>query len=88
MAPTYVGLKVRRSGVFFAGVDVPEDDKVNSLVEAKVRKRENYNQSPNLQTGVVEVNIRSRYQEGGRVFVRQVDPRPLRILSVGIDGHF
>jgi len=35
-----------------------------------------------LKTGVVEVPLISSYNGNGRVFVRQVDPLPVSILSI------
>ena len=35
----------------------------------------------------METNIQGTWREGGRVFIRQIDPVPLTILSIGMSGE-
>jgi hypothetical protein len=89
LLPQYISLKVRDSASFFAGENLPSDSTpLAGLREAKVRRFEDYDEPNSLRDDVVELNIESNYERGGRVFIRQVDPLPLTVLSIGVDGRF
>lgn len=81
----------------FAGARPPEDDSVDpleGLFEAKLRGSENLNDSqvetyddpPVLTTDVVQITLEGDWNNNGRVFIRQVDPLPLTILSIVPSG--
>jgi hypothetical protein len=91
-----VSAYVEKSRGFWAGPVAPEKDPTNTvkpvnpllnLNEFKVRNLENYDEDIFLSTDVIDVNTASRYSRSGRVFIRQVDPLPLTILSVIPSGE-
>lgn len=80
-----VSLFVEKSRGIWAGPKPPSDDDTDpleDLYELKVRDDENYDSPVALQTGVVDINIKAEWNQGGRVFIRQVDPVPLAVLAV------
>lgn len=60
----------------FAGPDA------DHLKEYKQRATENWAQPIDLLTGRAEITIPARWEEPGRIFIRQTDPLPLTILGV------
>lgn len=60
----------------FAGTDP------DHLTEFKQRSTENYTQPIDLLTGRAEISIPGRWDNFGRIFIRQSDPLPLTILGV------
>lgn len=86
-----VGIHVEKSrGVFFGGKP-PSDDSVDpleDLYELKIRNEESYEDPVELKTGFVKENIKPEWNSNGRIFIRQVDPLPLSVLSVAPDGAF
>jgi hypothetical protein len=74
----------------FAGPRPPSDDDVDpieGLVELKIRNEEGYYDSTTLVTGPEEIIIRPEWNSNGRVFIRQVDPVPMTILSIQAEGQ-
>ena len=87
---TKVSMWVEKSrGIFVGGVP-PDDESQDGLMpafdELKARYEEGYDQPNNLITRVVEINIQAQWNSHGRVFVRQIDPLPLAILSIAPGG--
>lgn len=73
----------------FIGAKPPSDDAVDpleGLTEIKIRDDEGYNDPVNLTTGKMEVLIKPEWNSNGRIFVRQVDPLPMKILSISPTG--
>lgn len=65
----------------------PDDDDDNpaslsDLVEIKVRDDESYDDPVELKSDVADVNIQGEWNSNGRILIRQVDPLPIRVLSV------
>lgn len=82
---TNVSIYVNKSRGVWVGPKPPTDDSIDpleDLTEMKLRKYEGYDAPPNLLTEVISVNIKSEWNSSGRVFVRQVDPLPLEVLSI------
>lgn len=75
----------------WAGATPPSDDTVDpleGLSEAKLRDDEGYELPPNLTTDKLDITIRAEWNSNGRVFIRQVDPIPMTILSINPSGTF
>ena len=53
-----------------------------NLTEYKQRNTENYDDPVAAVSGMITINIPSNWSKGGRVFIRQVDPLPMTILSI------
>lgn len=86
---TKVTLFVENSRGIWAGSKPPTDDSVDikeGLTEFKLREDENYDLPPDLKTEPVDVNIEATWNNNGRVFVRQIDPVPVTVLSVTPSG--
>lgn len=81
-----VTMRVEESRGVFVGPVEPDDEGISGLYEAKVRDEEGMNDPVALKTGNIEVKIEAHWSEGGRVFIRQVDPVPLTLLSVSPTG--
>lgn len=64
------------------------DDPLEGLTEVKVRNEEDYDTPVSLKTDVVGVNIEAEWNSNGRVFIRQVDPIPMSILSISPAGKY
>ena len=84
-----VGLKDTRG--IWIGQEEPEDinefiSGTEGLYEMKVRSNESYESPVDLKTDTDFVVIDSAYDNGGSVFIRQVDPVPATILSVHPTG--
>jgi len=80
---------VEKSRGMFVGSKPPTDDdtdNLDGLIELKIRDEETYDEPVALTTDVVDVIIRSEWNSNGRIFIRQVDPVPLTILSVAPSG--
>lgn len=81
-----VNIQVEKSrGAFIGGSD-PGDNTLTGLTEVKVRNEEGYDEPVALKTGTLSVVIESEWNSNGRVFIRQVDPLPLSILSIAPAG--
>lgn len=69
----------------FAGVKPPTDDSddpVEGLDELKIRDEEGYDDPVSLTTDNVKIILSGEWNGNGRVFIRQVDPLPITLLSV------
>lgn len=83
-------LYVANSRGIYAGTERPSDDTVDAiegLNEFKTRDQEGYDSPVDLKTGVIEINIQSRWTQHGRVFIRQIDPIPMTILAIAPAGY-
>ncbi len=84
-----VNLFVEDSRGIWAGPAEPTgDDATEGLVEFKLRKEEGMDDPTSLTTDSISVNIRPEWNSNGRVFIRQIDPIPLTVLSVSPAGKF
>ena len=72
-------VQVYRSSGIFAGPSLTE------LTEAKQRTFEAYGRPPELKSEDVEIVVDSAWTDAGRIFIRQVDPLPLTVLSLTLD---
>ena len=75
----------------WCGPKPPSDDSVDpleDLTELKVRNNEGYDSPVDLKTGDISVNIQPEWNTNGRVFIRQIDPIPMTILSINPSGKF
>lgn len=86
---TKVTLFVEASRGIWAGTAPPtddDDDPLEGLTEYKLRNTETYDEPADLQTGTVEAHVQGAWNTNGRVFIRQVDPVPLSVLTVVPSG--
>jgi hypothetical protein len=89
MAISEVTLSVEDSRGLWAGPTAPSDDTEDAtegLIEFKLRNEEGYDDPAALVTDKVAVKIESHWNSNGRVFIRQVDPVPMAILSIAPSG--
>lgn len=73
----------------WAGTQEPTSDSdfKTQLTEFKLRTYENYDEPVELKTEPIDVNIKGTWNKGGRVFLRQTDPVPAKILSIAPAGY-
>lgn len=90
---TNVACRVEKSRGGWFGAKNPDDDPLNTdesalfgLTELKQREAETMEEPVALATDTIDVMIESQWSKGGRVFIRQVEPLPLAILSVQPSG--
>jgi len=86
-----VTLFVEDTRGIWCGPKPPSDDDTDpleSLVEFKIRNEEGYESPVDLKTGDISVMIEPHWNSNGRVFIRQVDPIPMTILSINPSGKF
>lgn len=93
-----VAVRLYESRGFFSGPISPEEDFYNitvpptpinpltNLYESKMRDHETENEPIHLTNDVVKLNISSTFNNNGRVFIRNVDPIPLSVLSIVPSG--
>lgn len=85
-----VHLKVEKSRGIWVGCSPPTDDAsdpLENLEEYFSRSAgEAYDTPPELITDDVDIDIRTEWSSNGRIFIRQVDPLPLTILSIAPEG--
>jgi hypothetical protein len=82
-----VGLFVESSRGIYAGFEEPTGtDALENLFEYKGRDSESYNDPTDLKTELLKINVAGRWTDGGRIFIRQVDPLPLGLLSIVSSG--
>ena len=86
---TRVTLFVETSRGIWVGAGPPEDNSLNEdddplfqLREAKTRNAEGYDSPVDLKTDTITVNFDNGWNSHGRIFIRQVDPLPLSVLTV------
>lgn len=75
----------------WGGLEAPSDDSVDpleNLVELKTANFGSYDDPIALKTGKIDINVKSQWNSDGRVFLRQVDPLPVAILSIAPSGSF
>lgn len=65
----------------FGGVD--EDN----LQELKIRSDESLGDPIDLETGTVDINIKSAWTREGKILIRQIDPVPASVLAVVPSGY-
>lgn len=86
-----VTLLVEETRGVWVGPRPPSDDTVDpleDLQEFKLRNTEDYESPPSLITDNISMNIKPEWNSNGRVFIRQVDPIPLTVLSVNPAGKY
>jgi hypothetical protein len=86
---TEVSMHVEKSrGLWVGGAEPSDDDAdpVEGLYELKSRNNETMDSTVDLRTEVVSVKIKPEWNSHGRVFIRQLDPLPLAVLSVAPTG--
>ena len=86
---TKVGMYVQETRGLFAGGKPPDDDDTDplqGLYELKARNQEDYDEATEKITGFVDIHIENAWNSYGRVFVRQVDPVPAKILALYPSG--
>jgi len=84
-----VAITVKATRGLWAGSKPPSNDSVDPLEglnEMKPRSTENYGQTPSKKTETLKKVIQSRWNNNGRVFIRQVDPLPASIVSIAPSG--
>jgi hypothetical protein len=62
-------------------------DPLNGLDELKPRTTEGYDTPPSLVTDYRELTTAGEWNSAGRMFMRQVDPLPMTVLSVSPIGY-
>lgn len=84
-----LGIYIEASRGIWAGLpDQPTDaDPLNGLQEYKARSEEDYIDPVAPKTDFIDINIQARWDQNGRVMVRQVDPLPLTVLSITPIGY-
>lgn len=84
-----VSVSLKKTRGVFVGSEPPSDDDTDpleGLSELKSRSTETYGTTPLLKTEVVNKTIQSRWNNNGRVFLRQVDPLPVTVTSIVPSG--
>jgi len=76
------------AGVYVGTREPTGADLLANLFDAKIREDENYDSPNNLINGLVEFNVDSTWDKTGQVFIRQVDPLPISLVSVVSEGLF
>lgn len=80
---------IQKSRGLWSGSQPPTSDATDpleNLEPLKIRDAEGYDSPVSLATDNVEIPIIGAFNNNGRVFVRQVDPLPLTILSLTPSG--
>jgi hypothetical protein len=86
-----VNFRFQKTRGVFVGPNPPSDDDTDpleDLEELKIRNSEDYDDPVALTSDTEEVLVRPEWNSNGRVFVRQVDPLPMSILSIHPEGVF
>lgn len=82
-----VTLFTEESRGIWSGSEPPEEtNSVDGLTELKIRESENYDDPVEAKTEAVDIITEASWNNNGRVFVRQIDPVPLTILSITPSG--
>ena len=82
-----IGLWLEDSKTPFAGKDEPATDAPTDLQQMP-QTDEDGTVTTSLISGYREVNIDGAFTNHGRIFLRQVDPQPLTVLSIIPQGTF
>jgi len=88
---TTAHMHVQDTGSVWVGAKPPTNDSsdpLEGLAELKIRETEDWYTPNDLVTDVVEVCIEGHWNSNGRVFIRQVNPEPMTILSIAPSGLF
>lgn len=86
-----VTMHVESARGIWVGTSPPSDDTVDALEglnEVNPNQSIDHSLPSKLQSGVVSVNVSGQWDLNGQVFVRQVDPLPMSILSIIPDGTY
>jgi hypothetical protein len=86
-----VSIHTEKTRGVFIGAEPPSDDATDpleGLTEIKVRDNEGYLDPVELKSEVLDVNIQPEWNSNGRIFIRQVDPLPMGVLSIMPAGLF
>ena len=83
-----VVLTVESSRGIWGGTSEPTGNTLTGLYELKQRDDEGLETPVDLATENASINLESGWTQGGRVFIRQVDPVPCSILSVHGSGYY
>ena len=86
---TEVTAKVYKTKGLWFGAKAPNDDSTDAaedLTELKLREYESLDSAIAIKTGPIDCVIKTQWSEGGRVFIRQIDPLPMAILSITPSG--
>lgn len=81
-----VTLFTQESRGIWAGTEEPTGI-VDGLYELKIRQDEDYDAPVALKTDAVDIITEATWNNNGRVFIRQIDPVPLTILSITPSGY-
>ena len=84
-----VTMRVEDTRGVWAGPKPPSDDDTDpleNLMPLKIREAEDYSNPTNETTDEIEINITSEWNNNGRVFIRQIDPLPMTVLSIAPAG--
>lgn len=73
---TGVTLMVDETRSIWAGRDF------DHLYESKARAGENYDQPPSLVSGLVNIAVKTEWEDSGSVCIRQTDPLPIKVLAI------
>lgn len=72
----------------WAGEELPDDDSKDGLKSTRQHvSGEDTDEPPALFSEPLIINIKSRYNTGGRVSVRNMDPLPCEIIAISPDFH-
>lgn len=89
MSPSRILAFMEKSRGGFYGLRVPTGaNPIEGLQEIKIRNEEEYDQPVDLLTGKADVVVQSEWNKTGRVFIRQIDPIPMTILSIVAEGLY
>ena len=79
---------VQDSRGIWAGTAPPDETVsfVDGLTELKIRETEDYDAPVELKTDAVDIITEATWNKNGRVFIRQIDPIPVTILSITPSG--
>ncbi len=86
-----VSMQVEKSRGIWMGPNPPtddDDDPLENLIEIKVADTENMDKPVALASEKLTDKIMGRFSQGGRTFIRQVDPLPMAIMSYHPTGFF
>jgi hypothetical protein len=79
-----LAIRVEDSRGIWTGIKAPTDDEDDALQGLMPYKQsvENLGDLPDLLTETITMKVAGGWNNNGRVFIRQVDPLPLTVLSI------
>lgn len=86
---TSVSMALHKTRGLWIGPKPPTSDTTDPLEflrPLKLRYAEDYGSPIALKTGVVEIDLKAEWNSNGRVFIRQIDPLPMTVLSIVPEG--